>query len=96
MTKRFVIGTANLTSEQEDELLSYIRSNKVAWWHWFPNFWLIKDSSGILTASGLRDAVRNADCLVMEIDGDITWATHGGKNSAGNSMTNWLKKTWAN
>jgi hypothetical protein len=94
MAKRFVTGTANLTPEKEKEFIAYIRSIGLAWWHWLPNFWLIKDSKDAATAASLRDALRNEECLVMEINEDITWANRGNRNSAGKSPTDWLKNSW--
>jgi hypothetical protein len=48
MAKRYVIGTANLTADQERAFLRYLNPIDVGWWHWLPNFWLIKDTSVIL------------------------------------------------
>jgi hypothetical protein len=94
MTKRFVIGTKTLSSEQEASLLSYIRKSGAGWWHWLPNFWLIKDSKEKLTASDLIDALDGAQGLVMEIPEDITWAGRVSPNNAGKEPFDWLKNVW--
>jgi hypothetical protein len=95
--QRFVIGTANLTKDQESKFIAFLGEMGAGWWHWLPNFWLVKSLNGKVNVENIRDAISdisNADCLVMQIEEDITWATFGGVQKNGKKMTNWLKESW--
>jgi hypothetical protein len=102
MTKRFVVATGALETSQAKALKDFIDvSNDVGWWHWLPNFWLIKDhrdKATAFTAYAIRVEIQRiapgVNCLVMEINEDITWSGVGGKNPDGKSFFDWLKNTW--
>ena len=95
MTKRFIVGTTNLSEEEEKQFIKFLASNDVRWWHWLPNFWLLKSSADIIDCEKIRDAIARR-CLVMEVEGDLDWAVIGGKNAKGKDFSDWLKGTWPN
>ena len=56
MKKRFVVCYSdNIPKEKEMHFIQFIKDNKLGWWHWISNMWLLVDSSGQMTASILRD-----------------------------------------
>jgi hypothetical protein len=93
MARRFIVGTDTLSKVEEDQFIAFIKEQNVAWWHWLPNFWLIKDSMNKVSAGALADALPGR-CLVMEIYEDIDWMARGGQNAAGKKFWDWLQKTW--
>ena len=96
MAKRFVIATDPLTADQEKALKDVLDS--AIWWHWLPNFWLVKDGSESLTAGEIRDAVKRispiARTFVVEVD-SITWAALTKKDSKKRDMASWLHEYWS-
>lgn len=94
MTKRFVVCTDTMTSEQTQAFRDKL--NKAGWWHWLPNAWLIKDSIEEHTASSLRDIISSISpaiqCLVLEVKPE-TWSTRS-RNDKGRDMTDWLQSDW--
>ena len=98
MKKRFIICINNSTKEQDEEFMTFIRSNNLSWWHWLSNIWLISDKQGKLTASQIRDEIKiifdNEYNLVLEINNEKdTWAGFGPKTEDKN-MFKWLKNNW--
>ena len=52
MKKRFVVCYSdNIPKEKEMHFIQFIKDNKLGWWHWISNMWLLVDSSGQMTAS---------------------------------------------
>ena len=98
MKKRFVVIIENSTKEQNDSFLEWIRGEKVGWWHWFQNVWLLSNVGGDLTSKGVRDKVREffpgANTLVLELrENEGTWSGFGPVGGKRN-MFAWLKKSW--
>ncbi len=95
MTKRFLIATDPLTSDEERRLKDAL--GKAGWWHWLPNFWLVKDSSDSLTPKKISDVIfeinNTVRCLVYEIE-PVGWHARTKKDASGRSMTEWLFKSW--
>jgi hypothetical protein len=93
MTRRYVVAVEEMTKPQEEEFLAYIRSERMGWWHWISNFWLLIDRHDAVTASAIRDKLREISepsrCLVMQVD-HITWS--GMRNDP--KMFEWIKSTW--
>ncbi|MGA2645754.1 MAG: hypothetical protein ABSF15_13660 [Candidatus Sulfotelmatobacter sp.] len=97
MKKRFVVGLASSTPQQEEAFKESLLP--LAWWHWVKTMWLIIDEDGILTAADLRDKVK--ECypgvfsMVLELrsDGTDTWAGFGPKSEQKNMFT-WMKNVW--
>ena len=55
MKKRFVVCYSdNIPKEKEMHFIQFIKDNKLGWWHWISNMWLLVDSSGQMTASILE------------------------------------------
>lgn len=95
MIRRFVIATDALTAAQEKQLSEAL--GKTGWWHWLPNFWLVRDSSGSLTVGAITSIIKNIDktkrAMVLEVN-PVTWSALSRKNAAGRDMTAWIKETW--
>ena len=99
MKKRFVIIIEVSTKEQNDAFLAWIKAEKLGWWHWFQNTWLLSNPAGSLRASGIRDKLREcfgtANTLVLELkNGEDTWAGFGPKTDD-KDMFKWLRKNWS-
>lgn len=96
MAKYFVISTDPLSLEHTKALKEKL-TNKIGWWHWLPNFWLVKDPHGTLKVEILRDYVKgvnpSARCFVGEVN-PVTWAALTRKDPSGNDMADWLHKNW--
>lgn len=88
----FTVATTQLTDEQNAALVA--RWKGYPWWHYVANFWLIKDASGSLTASVLRDHVREvapfAQAIVLEVR-PTDWA---GLFPIEGPARDWLKNAW--
>jgi hypothetical protein len=95
MKRRFVICVNEANKEQQDIITQFFReSSKLGFWHWFSDVWLVTDQNNDWTATKLRDKMNSlipgAHKLVIQIDGQNTWATFGKKKSF-----RWLQKTWS-
>ncbi len=98
MKKRFVVALDSSAKSQNESFISYIKDNRLGWWHWIGNFWLLVDSSGTLTAAKLRtdlgEIYQGVNKLVLELrDNDDTWAGFGPKTE-NKDMFAWLKRNW--
>ena len=99
MKKRFIIClNDNTTKEQDKKFIEFIKENKLGWWHWLSNTWLISDSNGKLNAPDLRSKLKeffpNNFNMVFEFGEDQErWAGYGTKNKD-KDMFDWLKKNW--
>lgn len=98
MKKRFIVSLNNSTKAQDQLFVEYIMNNNLGWWHWLKNTWLLVDNSGRLSASELRDIVKdifkNEHTLVIEIGNNSdTWAGYG-PTSEDKNMFEWLKDQW--
>jgi hypothetical protein len=98
MKKRFIICINKSTKEQDEKFIEFIKSNKLAWWHWLSSVWLISDKKGIYTASTFRDEARrifdDQHNLVIELNAEKdTWSGFGPKLE-NKSMFTWLKNNW--
>ena len=98
MNKRFVVLLTSATKEGNDAFLNFIKKNKLGWWHWMPNTWLLKAVNTTLKASDIRDAAREAygfaNSFVIELneEGD-TWSGFGPKTDKRN-MFAWIHTNW--
>ena len=98
MKKRFVVCYSdNIPKEKEMHFIQFIKDNKLGWWHWISNMWLLVDSSGQMTASILRDKIcklySENRVMVIELDGDRdTWAGFGPTQPK--NMFDWIKQNW--
>lgn len=98
MKKRFIICVNNSTKEQENNFVEFLKSQKVGWWHWLSNTWLISDNNGKTNASYWRDHSRdvfeNENILVIEINNEKdTWSGFGPSTDEKN-MFKWLHDNW--
>lgn len=98
MKKRFIVLIERSTKDQNESFLSWIKGQKLSWWHWFQNVWLLSNSSGSFSAESIRDNVKEfypgANIFVEELrEGEGTWAGLG-PNSEERNMFSWLRRTW--
>ncbi len=98
MKKRFIVGMDTITEEQEKAFLKYLKTTRLAWWHWIDNFWLIVDRSEKFTAEKLQNEIKKLipleRLLVIEVKGGAPWSGFGPKTEKLN-MFNWLLYTWS-
>jgi hypothetical protein len=95
MSKFFVISTDPLDAPQEQQLVELAK--QFSWWHWLPNFWLLKDHSEVWTVSALRDRFTaiapNSRCIILQVD-PIAWDGRVKPDAKGNRMEDWLFSYW--
>jgi hypothetical protein len=98
MKKRFVIAVNSANAAQQEALVQFFKDQKVGWWHWLSNLWLVTDSRGQLSAASIRGTLKQilpgVHTVVLELndEGD-TWAGFG-PNTENKSMFKWLKDHW--
>src|SRR5437867_351757 len=97
MRRRFILAVDGLPVEGRNQITQHLKALEPAlsWWHWLADFWLIVDTRPEASCAGWRDAVRvmipvSANCLVLELQGDDTWAVFAPKESHA-----WLFETWS-
>jgi hypothetical protein len=98
MKKRYVVLVEEATKAQDDAFLSWVREEKIGWWHWMSSAWLLSDSKGRFSAGEIRNKLKEthgtATTLVLELrNGGDTWAGYGPKRGE-KSMFDWIKKAW--
>lgn len=91
MTKYFSIVLNGANVEQEKKIAAMWSG--YGWWHGIPNFWLLRDHTGVMTATSIRDALQAiaplSQIMVMEAQ-PTTWASR----AMNESNREWLKKYW--
>jgi len=92
MWRYFTVATNTLTDEQSKALVEAWRP--YPWWHHLPNFWLIKDSTGALSAVALRDKVMSAAPGVRAMVLEITPKDWAGVFPNEGPVRDWLRSTW--
>jgi len=92
MFRYFTVATDGLTDEQNRALAEAWKP--YGWWHWLPNFWLIKDSTGVLSAHVLRDEILRVapttTAMVLEVE-PKDW---GGMFPEVGPQRDWLRDHW--
>lgn len=95
MSKKFVLATDPLTAEQEQALEAKIGS--MGFWHWLPNFWLLKSLDDTMTTAQIRQMVQeinpSARCFVSEVQ-PSAWAARTKPDAKGNDMGAWIRSDW--
>jgi hypothetical protein len=90
MTTRFVV-IARVLPKARRAITAALREGGVAWWHHFPDSWLICDKQG-RTALDWRDVLTEAapdtHLLVVEA-GDAPWA-----GVLSETELKWIKSSW--
>ena len=98
MKKRYIVSIDGNTTDQEVASFSaYINENKLYWWHWLSNTWLLIDHAEVVDAQKLRDkAIQifgGKNNLVLEIPEGGTWFGYG-PNTPEKNMFKWIKDCW--
>ena len=96
--KRYIVAISKRTLEEDQTFIAFLKDEKVGWWHWMDNLWLITTSKEHFTASYIRDKIielyESDRILVIELkDGKDTWSGKG-PNSEDKNMFKWLKTAW--
>ena len=98
MRNRYIVNiTGEISKEKNEAFLQFIKNNKLAWWHWLSNTWLIVDTKSKIDLVSLRDKTKEifkADNLIIQVN-DGKWAGFGPNNEERNMFT-WLKNNWIN
>lgn len=98
MKRRFIVSiTGEISKEKANDFTNYIKENKLAWWHWLSNTWLIIDSHDKIDIKMIRDKAKEIFAsynLVIEVK-DGGWAGFGPKGED-KDMFAWIKKYWSN
>ncbi|WP_288786062.1 hypothetical protein [uncultured Bacteroides sp.] len=98
MKKRFIVCyNNNIPKEEEIKFVQFAKDNKMGWWHWIDNVWLLVDYSGQMTAPILRDKVcklhSGSRVIIIELAEDKdTWAGFG--PATPKNMFDWVKRNW--
>lgn len=92
MMKRFILVVDNPTKEQQNAVTQFFK-NRLGYWHWFSDVWLLTDTTNTWTVTSIRDKVRElipgARLLVFPIASGTVWA-----GSGKTEMFKWLHNTW--
>lgn len=94
MKRRFIVAVQGLKQEQETDFVAYLRKERLGWWHWIANTWLVTTKREDITAADLRDTLREIAspnrCIVIEVTGASRWSgTRDDKD-----MFDWIRSTW--
>jgi len=98
MKNRFIVVLNESTSEQDKEFIKYIKSEKIGWWHWIDNLWMLRTTNEKISAQSLRDKIGeiypSVRIMVFELgEKRDTWSGRGPKTEEKNMFT-WIKKNW--
>jgi hypothetical protein len=96
MTRRFVIGLADLPEEDRNQVRDYLGRYGL-WWNWIKNMFLFVTEDQAISAETIRDRMASLGIdriIVFEFPEEITWAGHGPAEPEGRNMFKWLHKTW--
>ncbi len=92
MKKRFILVIDGATKEQQNIITIFFK-DRMGYWHWFSDAWLLTDSSNTWTVSSIRDKVQELipgiNMIVLAIESDTEWAGFGQAN-----RFDWLNDTW--
>jgi hypothetical protein len=88
---KFVIGC--ITTGVQDEAALTVALNEIGtWWHWIPNFWLLKTKT-VLAPTDVRDKLKtiipDGRFIIIEHVGTRDWAGVGDPK-----MYPWLNEHW--
>jgi hypothetical protein len=93
--KHFVVAMADMDDKQSLEVTNIFK-DKVGWWHWINNFWLVIDTRDQLSCVSIRDELSKVAPgvrkIVLEVE-PVTWAG-AGPSTPPNDMFDWIKKSW--
>lgn len=95
-----MIAADGMSADAEKSMLAFFKEHGLGWWHRIPNFWLITDPRGNMTATVLRDKIQDLRSpgakatLVMQIHEDITWAGLYPDGDSKHDEFDWLNQTW--
>lgn len=96
MTRYFTLATDPMSAEEEKKFISKIPDG-VGWWHWLPNYWLLKDPTETLEAKHLSDNIfeinQTVRCLALQVE-PTSWSARSRKDSKGRLMADWLDSNW--
>ncbi len=96
MTKYFTIATDPLSAEEETKVKELFAGD-ATWWHWLPNYWLVRDNSDKLTVNSLMNSIQSinstARAMILEVS-PKTWAALTRPNAQGKDMGAWIRNHW--
>jgi hypothetical protein len=97
MKKWYAVSVTFKSKGSESAFVDFCRNEKLAWWHWLPGFWLVRDNKGKVKPSSIRDAIGGieptARCIVLPIKPERGWAGQG-PSADNNDMFKWLRSNW--
>lgn len=95
MGKRFAIATDPLTPDEERAFRAKL--GQMGFWHWLPNFWLVKTSNDAMTATQLRDWIHEvapqARAFVTEVQ-SRDWGGLFKPDEKKRDMGAWIRSDW--
>jgi hypothetical protein len=94
MKRRYVICIDDATAEQENKVTAFLKENKVGWWHWIKNIWLVYDNTDKWPTAGtlraqITSAVPGPTFLIILLDEGNGWSGYGPPK-----MYEWIHKNW--
>ncbi len=96
MKRKFIVAAQGLTKSEQRDFISYLRAQKVAWWHWISGVWLIVDQGDQIELEDMRSHLRKTSAsraIAIEVGGDKEWAGFGPSGN-GKDMFQWLHDAW--
>jgi len=95
MTNTFIVATDNMSWEDENEFVSFLKDKKCGWWHWIENFWIIESDNDSITPKVIIDKLQkinpNVKKIALKVKDPIPWAGYGPETNSA-KMFDWLKK----
>lgn len=98
MKNRFIVCVDNSTKSQDNQFIEFLNENRLGWWHYLQNTWMIVDSSGQITITDLRDYAKEAfdneyNMCFQLYEGEGTWSGFG-PTSDNRNMFKWIRENW--
>jgi hypothetical protein len=92
MRRRFILIVPRLNEKTENQLLHFIGGQRLQWWHWFDNAWLIIDLEGKLDAKALGNSLNEigiSDYYVQLVPDNSFWAAR-----LPGEKLRWMSEVW--
>jgi hypothetical protein len=97
MTRRYIVVVSNLNNDDARAFTAFLRANKMLWWHWIEQCWLIVDRGDDDHQKAIRDYLHELSsskrAIVIDADFAGYWVGFG-PASGEKDMFKWLKSTW--
>ena len=96
--RRIIVIKDQAPVESRNKLSDWIKTQRVGWWHWFQQAWLLTDPQDRPVSwwrDQIRDLLDKEFVLVIDADGG-TWSAFAKSESFDWFKKNWLRPSDAN